>query len=148
MRLRLIAPADRAEVENRHGLNFDARGASLADLARAAAEASEPPGQWRPCAARGRSDAGHARQTGCGWFYHDQKHLLPPVADATGRRGLAESRKTGMKYHLLTLGGPFFGVSLIERAASSQIGKPAIVLNIGTEAVTGNPAAPPRPRPS
>ena len=42
MRPRPVAPAHWAEVENRHGLNFDARGAGLADLARAAAEDREP----------------------------------------------------------------------------------------------------------
>lgn len=40
-----------------------------------------------------------------------------------------------MKHHRLTLGDPFFGVRLIERAASWQIGEPTIVLNIGTEPV-------------
>ena len=40
-----------------------------------------------------------------------------------------------MKHHRLTLGDPFFGVSLIEHAASWQIGEPTIVLNIGTQPV-------------
>ena len=40
-----------------------------------------------------------------------------------------------MKQHRLTLGDPFFGVSLIEHAASWQIGEPTIVLNIGNQPV-------------
>ena len=40
-----------------------------------------------------------------------------------------------MKHHRLTLGDPFFGVSLIEHAASWQIGEPTIVLNIGAEPI-------------
>ncbi len=40
-----------------------------------------------------------------------------------------------MKHHRLTLGDPFFGVSLIENAENWQIGEPTIVLNIGTEPI-------------
>ena len=40
-----------------------------------------------------------------------------------------------MKHHRLTLGDPFFGVSLIENAETWQIGEPTIVLNIGTEPI-------------
>ena len=40
-----------------------------------------------------------------------------------------------MKHHRLTLGDPFFGVSLIENAETWQIDEPTIVLNIGTEPI-------------